>query len=56
MIGVTLNAMNKGLEEFRATDRAYDISMPHSGVQIQQQHFNRAQVSRDPCGQEPVSR
>ena len=43
VIGVTLNAMNKGLEEFRATDRAYDISMPHSGVQIQQQHFNRAQ-------------
>ena len=43
VIGVTLNAMNKGLEEFRATDRAYDISMPHDGVQIQQQHFARTQ-------------
>jgi putative OPT family oligopeptide transporter len=42
VIGVTLNAMNKGLEEFRATDRAWDISMPHDGVQVQQQHFSRA--------------
>ena len=43
VIGLTLGAMNKGLEEFRATDRAWDISMPHEGVQIQQQHFTRAQ-------------
>ena len=42
VIGFTLNAMNKGLEEFRATDRAWDISMPHDGVQIQQRHFARA--------------
>ena len=42
VIGFTLSAMNKGLEEFRATDRAWDISMPHDGVQIQQQHFSRA--------------
>jgi len=42
VIGFTLSAMNKGLEEFRATDRAWDISMPHDGVQIQQQHFARA--------------
>jgi putative OPT family oligopeptide transporter len=42
VIGVTLNAMNKGLEEFHSTDRAWDISMPHQGVQIQQQHFARA--------------
>jgi putative OPT family oligopeptide transporter len=41
VIGFTLSAMNKGLEEFRATDRAWDISMPHDGVQIQQQHFSR---------------
>jgi putative OPT family oligopeptide transporter len=43
VIGVTLNAMNKGLEEFRATDRAWDMSIPHDGVQVQQQHFKRAQ-------------
>ena len=43
VIGATLSAMNKGLEEFRATDRTWDISMPHGGVQIQQQHFTRAQ-------------
>ena len=42
VIGFTLNAMNKGLEEFRATDRTWDISMPHDGVQIQQRHFARA--------------
>ena len=41
VIGFTLNAMNKGLEEFRSTDRAWDISMPHDGVQVQQQHFSR---------------
>jgi hypothetical protein len=34
--------MNKGLEEFRATDKAWDIGVPHEGVQIQQQHFSRA--------------
>jgi len=45
VIGVTLNAMNKGLEEFRATDRAWDISMPHQGVQVQQEHFSRATFS-----------
>ena len=41
VIGFTLNAMNKGLEEFRSTDRAWDISVPHDGVQVQQQHFSR---------------
>ena len=41
VIGFTLNAMNKGLEEFRATDRAWNVSVPHDGVQVQQQHFSR---------------
>ncbi len=41
VIGFTLNAMNKGLEEFRSADRAWDISVPHDGVQVQQQHFSR---------------
>jgi putative OPT family oligopeptide transporter len=43
VIGLTLSAMNKGLEEFRSTDRAWDISAVHEGVQIQQQHFNRSE-------------
>ena len=43
VIGVTLNAMNRGLEEFRPADRAWDISAQHDGVVIQQQHFSRAQ-------------
>jgi putative OPT family oligopeptide transporter len=42
VIGVTLNAMNKGLEEFHATDRGWDISMPHQGVEVEQPHFLRA--------------
>jgi putative OPT family oligopeptide transporter len=43
VIGATLNAMNKGLEEFRPADRSWDIAAPHSGVEVQQQHFSRAQ-------------
>jgi len=35
VIGFTLNAMNKGLEEFHASSQAWDISAPHSGVQNQ---------------------
>ncbi len=34
-IGVTLNLMNKGLEEFRETSQPWDISTVHSGVQVQ---------------------
>ncbi len=42
-IGLTLNAMNKGLEQFTPMKApiAYDLSAPMSGVQVQQQHFNR---------------
>ena len=35
VIGFTLNAMNKGLEEFHASSQAWNISAPHSGVQNQ---------------------
>lgn len=41
VIGATLNAMNKGLEEFRTTARPWNISVPHDGVQVQQEHFAR---------------
>ncbi len=34
-IGATLNAMNRGLEEFRPTRQAWNISVPHQGVQVQ---------------------
>ena len=34
-IGVTLNAMNKGLEEFRSAAQPWDITAPHPGVQNQ---------------------
>ncbi len=35
VIGITLNAMNKGLEEFHSTSQPWDISAPHSGIQNQ---------------------
>jgi putative OPT family oligopeptide transporter len=44
VIGATLNVMNKGLEEFRDTSRAWDISVPHDGVQVQQQHFQHSRI------------
>lgn len=42
-IGVTLNAMNKGLEEFTPMKApiAYSLTAPIDGVQVQQQHFSR---------------
>jgi uncharacterized oligopeptide transporter (OPT) family protein len=42
-IGVTLNAMNKGLEEFTPMKQpiAFNLSQPINGVQVQQQHFNQ---------------
>jgi putative OPT family oligopeptide transporter len=42
-IGITLNAMNKGLEEFTPMKQpiAFNVSAPPDGVQIQQQHFSR---------------
>ena len=44
VIGATLNVMNKGLEKFRDTSRAWDISVPHDGVQVQQQHFQHSRI------------
>ena len=42
-IGVTLNAMNKGLEQFTPMKApiTYDLNTPMSGVQVQQAHFSR---------------
>ena len=40
-IGVTLTAMNKGLEEFRPTNVPYNLAQPADGVTVQQQHFSR---------------
>ncbi|MGC2160603.1 MAG: oligopeptide transporter, OPT family [Silvibacterium sp.] len=43
-IGVTLNAMNRGLETFKPMKNPipYSLSAPIPGVQVQQQHFSRA--------------
>jgi len=35
-IGVTLNLMNQGLQEFKEAPRAWNLSVPHPGVAIQQ--------------------
>jgi putative OPT family oligopeptide transporter len=35
VIGVTLNVMNTGLQEFHATDQVWNIGAPHPGVAIQ---------------------
>jgi len=42
-IGITLNAMNKGLEEFTPMKQPipFNVSAPPDGVQVQQQHFSR---------------
>ena len=45
-VGVTLNVMNKGLEEFHAMDRPFDMSAPHPGVAVQQQQFSLLALSR----------
>ena len=43
-IGATLELMNKGLAEFRQTSRPWDISSPHDGVAIQEQHFHEREI------------
>jgi putative OPT family oligopeptide transporter len=35
-IGLTLMLMNEGLQEFKATPQAWNISVPHDGVSVQQ--------------------
>ena len=42
-IGITLTAMNRGLEEFRPANEAYSLAHPDDGVTVQQEHFSRAQ-------------
>ncbi len=40
-IGVTLTAMNRGLEEFRPASEAYSLTHPADGVTVQQEQFSR---------------
>ena len=42
-IGATLNAMNRGLEEFRTADKTWNLSVSHQGVQ-DQGRFTRARI------------
>ena len=43
-IGATLQLMNQGLAEFRQTAKPWDMSVAHSGVQVQEEHFHQAQI------------
>jgi putative OPT family oligopeptide transporter len=43
-IGATLQLMNQGLAEFRQTAKPWDMSVAHSGVQVEEEHFHQAQV------------
>jgi putative OPT family oligopeptide transporter len=43
-IGATLQLMNQGLAEFRQTAKPWDISVAHSGVQVEEEHFHQAQI------------
>jgi putative OPT family oligopeptide transporter len=43
-IGATLQLMNQGLAEFRQTAKPWDMSVPHSGVQVEEEHFHQAQI------------
>ena len=43
-IGATLQLMNQGLAEFRQTAKPWDMSVAHSGVQVEEAHFQQAQI------------
>jgi len=43
-IGATLNAMNRGLEQFVPMSRTWNISQPHQGVQVQG-HLDRSEIA-----------
>jgi putative OPT family oligopeptide transporter len=43
-IGATLQLMNQGLAEFRQTAKPWDMSVAHSGVQVEEEHFRQAQI------------
>lgn len=54
-IGVTLTAMNRGLEEFRPANQPYSLDHPYDGVTVQQEHFSRRQFRvKLPGGKEQV--
>ncbi len=54
-IGVTLMAMNRGLEEFRPADQPYSLAHPYDGVTVEEEHFSRAQFRvKQPNGKEQV--
>jgi putative OPT family oligopeptide transporter len=43
VIGATLNAMNRALEEFHPMSMPFNISVSHEGVQVQG-HFDRSEI------------
>jgi putative OPT family oligopeptide transporter len=43
-IGATLQLMNEGLAEFRQASKSWNMSVPHSGVQVEEEHFHQAQI------------
>ena len=47
-IGITLNAMNRGLEEFHAMNQpvtpSWNLQAPADGITLEQQHFSRRHV------------
>ncbi len=54
-IGATLNAMNRGLEEFRTADKQWSLSVPHQGVEVQgrfaRAHFRISHGEGQPAAQ-----
>lgn len=40
-IGITLTAMNRGLETFKPANTPYSLAHPFDGVTVQQEHFSR---------------
>jgi putative OPT family oligopeptide transporter len=43
-IGATLQLMNQGLAEFRQSAKPWDMSVAHSGVVVEEEHFHQAQI------------
>ena len=39
-----MQLMNDGLAEFHQTVRSWDMSVPHSGVQVEEEHFHAKQI------------
>jgi putative OPT family oligopeptide transporter len=54
-IGITLTAMNRGLEEFRPANEVYSLAHPADGVTVQQEHFSRREFRvKLPNGKEQI--